>query len=161
MPSSNAQRTTKTAAKKAPARNTASAKTAATASASKLISARIAELADWRGATLARMRELILEADPAITEEIKWAKPTNPFGVPVWSRVGIVCTGEVYKKAVKLTFMRGASVPDPRGLFNASLEAGTRRAIDINEGDRIDARAFKALVKAAVAANIASSKSSR
>ena len=107
----------------------------------------------WRGETLARMRALILEADPGITEEIKWVKPTNPLGVPVWSRNGIVCTGETYAKVVKLTFAKGASLPDPSHLFNASLDGNTRRAIDIREGEQVNARAFKALVKAAVAAN--------
>ena len=108
---------------------------------------------DWREETLARMRALILEADPEMVEERKWKKPSNPMGVPVWSHNGMVCTGETYKKAVKLTFARGASIPDPSGLFNSSLEGGTRRAIDIHEGEEVDARAFKALVKAAVAEN--------
>jgi hypothetical protein len=109
---------------------------------------------DWRAQTLARMRELILEADPEIVEERKWKKPSNAMkGVPVWSHNGIVCTGETYKNAVKLTFARGASIPDPSRLFNSSLEGNTRRAIDIHEGEKIDARAFKALVKAAVAEN--------
>ena len=122
-------------------------------SASRLIDRRIRELAGWRGETLARMRALILEADPQMIEECKWVKPTNPLGVPVWSHGGIVCTGEAYKDVVKLTFMRGASLPDPSRLFNASLDGNTRRAIDIREGETIDARAFKALIKAAVAAN--------
>ena len=100
------------------------------------------------------MRTLILEADPEITEECKWIKPTNPLGVPVWSRHGIVCIGETYTKVVKLTFARGASLPDPSHLFNSSLEGNTRRAIDIREGQKVDARAFKALVKAAVVRNI-------
>lgn len=113
---------------------------------------------DWRAQTLEEVRRMILEADPDIVEERKWMKPSNPQGVPVWSRAGIVCTGETYKQAVKLTFMRGASLPDPRGLFNASLEAGTRRAIDIREGEKLDARAFKALVKAAVALNGAAAR---
>jgi len=108
---------------------------------------------DWREETLARMRALILEADPEMVEERKWKKASNPTGVPVWSHHGMVCTGETYKQAVKLTFARGASIPDPSGLFNASLEAGTRRAIDIHEGETVDADAFKALVKAAVAEN--------
>ena len=108
---------------------------------------------DWREETLARMRALILEADPEMTEECKWIKPTNPSGVPVWSHHGIVCTGETYAKVVKLTFARGARIPDPSRLFNSSLEGNTRRAIDIHEGEKIDARAFKALVKAAVAQN--------
>jgi hypothetical protein len=109
--------------------------------------------ADWRETTLARMRDLIREADPAISEEQKWRKPTNPAGVPLWSHSGMICTGEIYKNYVKLTFAYGASLPDPSRLFNASLDAGTRRAIDIHEDDKIDARAFKALVKAAVAFN--------
>jgi hypothetical protein len=113
---------------------------------------------DWQETTLARMRALILDADPGIVEERKWKKPSNPDGVPVWSRDGIVCTGEMYTKAVKLTFAQGAGIPDPKGLFNASLEGNTRRAIDIREGDRVDARAFKALVKAAVARNRAAAK---
>lgn len=108
----------------------------------------------WREQTLARMRELILEADPEMTEERKWKKPSNKMtGVPVWSHDGIVCTGETYKNAVKLTFARGATIPDPKHLFNSSLEGGTRRAIDIHEGEQVDATAFKALVKAAVAQN--------
>ena len=129
------------------------AKKSAPKSASRLIDQRIVELDDWRGETLARMRKLILEADRDMVEEVKWVKPTNPFGVPVWSHDGIVCTGETYAKVVKLTFAQGASVPDPSRLFNASLEGNTRRAIDIHEGEKIDARAFKALVKAAVARN--------
>jgi hypothetical protein len=108
---------------------------------------------DWREETLARMRELILEADPEMIEERKWKKPSNAAGVPVWSHGGIVCTGEKYAKVVKLTFARGASIPDPSRLFNSSLEGGTRRAIDIHEGEQVDAAAFKALVKAAVARN--------
>jgi hypothetical protein len=110
-------------------------------------------LAGWRGETLARMRALILEADPEMTEECKWIKPTNPVGVPVWSHAGIVCTGETYTTVVKLTFARGANIPDPSRLFNSSLEGNTRRAIDIHEGEKVDAGAFKALVKAAVAQN--------
>jgi hypothetical protein len=114
--------------------------------ASRLIDQRIRDLGGWRGETLARMRALILEADPEMTEEWKWA-------TPVWSHHGIVCTGEAYKKVVKLTFARGAGTPDPSGLFNSSLGGNTRRAIDIREGETVDARAFKALVKAAVAQN--------
>lgn len=109
---------------------------------------------DWREETLARMRALIFEAEPEMIEERKWKKPSNGMaGVPVWSRNGIVCTGETYAKAVKLTFARGADLPDPSRLFNASLEGGTRRAIDIHEGEEVDARAFKALVKAAAEQN--------
>jgi hypothetical protein len=120
-------------------------------SASQLIDQRIRDLEGWRGDTLARMRALILEADPEMTEEWKW-------DVPVWSHHGIICTGEAYKKAVKLTFAQGASVPDPSRLFNSSLAGNTRRAIDIQEGQKVDARAFKALVKAAVAQNAPSKK---
>jgi hypothetical protein len=108
---------------------------------------------DWRKETLERMRKLIFAADRKMTEEQKWKKPSNSAGVPVWSHEGIVCTGETYKQTVKLTFARGASLPDPSGLFNASLDGGTRRAIDIHEGEELDAAAFKALIKAAVAAN--------
>jgi hypothetical protein len=108
---------------------------------------------DWREETLARMRALILEADPQMTEERKWKKPSNPAGVPVWSHDGIICTGETYKQAVKLTFAKGASIPDPSRLFNSSLDGNTRRAIDIHEGEEIDAGAFKALLTAAVAQN--------
>ena len=109
---------------------------------------------DWRDETLARMRALILEADPEMTEERKWKKASNRMeGVPVWSHDGIVCTGETYNKFVKLTFARGASIPDPSRLFNSSLEGSTRRAIDIHEGEKVDAGAFKALVKAAVSQN--------
>jgi len=121
---------------------------------SRRIDNRIRDQGDWRKETMAHMRDLILEADPQMIEERKWKKPSNAMkGVPVWSHNGIVCTGETYAKAVKLTFARGASLPDPSHLFNASLEGGTRRAIDIHEGETVDARAFKALVKAAVAEN--------
>ena len=126
--------------------------------ASRLIDERIRDLGGWRGETLARMRALILEAAPEMTEECKWIKPTNPLGVPVWSHAGIVCTGEAYTKVVKLTFARGASIPDPSRLFNSSLEGNTRRAIDIHEGEKVDTGAFKALVKAAVAQNGAPAK---
>ena len=125
--------------------------------ASQLIDQRIRDVGGWRGETLARMRSLILEAGPEMTEEWKWAKATSP-GVPVWSHHGIVCTGETYTKVVKLTFARGAALPDPSRLFNSSLEGSTRRAIDIHEGEEVDARAFKALVKAAVAQNVAAAK---
>jgi hypothetical protein len=120
-----------------------------------LIDTRIEELDDWRGETLARLRKLIHEADPGVVETVKWRKPTNPNGVPVWEHDGIVCTGETYKDKVKLTFARGTSVEDPAGLFNAGLEGNVRRAIDFREGDRIDEKAFKALVRAAVAVNVA------
>ena len=117
------------------------------------------DLRDWREETLGRVRALILAADPEMIEERKWRKPSNAMaGVPVWSHDGNVCTGESYKQAVKLTFARGASVPDPMRLFNASLEGGTRRAIDIREGEKLDAAAFKALIKAAVAQNAMAAK---
>lgn len=116
---------------------------------SRLIDERIAALGDWRGATLARIRALIHEADPGIVETWKWR------GVPVWEHAGIICTGETYKAAVKLTFAKGASLPDPSGLFNASLDGNARRAIDLHDGDRIDATAFKALIRAAIALNTA------
>lgn len=122
-------------------------------SAADLIEARIEELADWRGETLSRLRSLIKEADPEVSEEVKWRKPSNLLGVPVWYHDGIVCTGEVYKDKVKLTFARGATLEDPAGLFNSSLEGNTRRAIDIYEGVELDEEAFKALIRAAVALN--------
>ena len=125
--------------------------------ASGLISKRIAELGDWRGKTLARMRTLIKKADPDVVEEWKWVKPTKP-GTPVWSHNGIICTGESYKSAVKLTFAKGASLKDPAGLFNSSLDGKVRRAIDIHEGEKVDESAFKTLVKAAVAQNGAKAK---
>src|SRR5438045_1508240 len=121
-------------------------------SASEHISKRIAELGDWRGKTLSRMRELIEEADPYVVEEWKWVKPTKP-GTPVWSHDGIICTGESYKNVVKLTFAKGASLKDPARLFNSSLEGNTRRAIDIHEGEEVDESALKALVRQAVALN--------
>jgi hypothetical protein len=124
------------------------------APASASITKRIEDLGGWRGETLARLRQLIHDADPDIQEEWKWAKATNP-GVPVWSHDGIVCTGESYKQAVKLTFARGAALKDPKKLFNSSLEGNVRRAIDFREGEKIDAAAFKQLILAAVAANSA------
>ena len=142
-----------------PRKSTAKSKSASKARetgkpASPLFDQRIRNLGGWREETLARMRALILEADPEMIEERKWKKPSNAMvGVPVWSHNGIVCTGETYKNVVKLTFARGASIPDPSRLFNSSLEGNTRRAIDIHEGTQIDAAAFKALVKAAVAQN--------
>ena len=119
---------------------------------------KIAQLGDWRGAVLGKLRALIKEADPAVVEEIKWRKPSSPAGVPVWSHDGMICTGETYKDKVKLTFARGAALEDPTGLFNASLEGGTRRAIDVGEGAAIDANAFKALVREAVALNQAKTR---
>lgn len=122
------------------------------ADASTRITEHLESIEDWRGPMLARLRALILEADPQVVEEWKWAKPSSP-GVPVWSHDGIICTGEVYKTAVKLTFARGASVDDPEGLFNSSLEGNTRRAIDFREGEKVNATAFKALIRAAARAN--------
>jgi len=123
--------------------------------ASALIDARIAALGDWRGETLARVRRLIREAVPDVVETVKWRKPSNPNGVPVWEHGGILCTGEVYRDYVKLTFARGAAVPDPSRLFNASLEGNTRRAIDLREGAGLDEAAFRALVRAAADLNAA------
>jgi hypothetical protein len=121
---------------------------------SALIDARIKTLSDWRGETLARLRMLIKQADPEVVEELKWRKPSNAMsGVPVWSHAGIICTGETYKNAVKMTFAKGAALEDPTGLFNASLEGNTRRAIDFHEGDKIDEKALKALIRAAVVLN--------
>jgi hypothetical protein len=122
-------------------------------SESELIDEKLRSLGDWRGAALARVRRLIHEADPDVVETVKWRKPSNPSGVPVWEHGGIICTGETYKDKVKLTFARGASLEDPKRLFNASLDAGTRRAIDLREGDQVDESAFKALIREAVAAN--------
>jgi len=121
-------------------------------SASQQIDARIKELSDWRGETLARVRNLIRQADPEVVEEWKWVKPTNP-GTPVWSHSGIICTGETYKSVVKMTFAKGASLDDPSGLFNSSLEGRVRRAIDFREGDKVNERALKTLIRAAVALN--------
>jgi hypothetical protein len=125
--------------------------------ASEQIDARLAELGDWRGKTLSRMRELIKAADPDIVEEWKWAKATSP-GTPVWSHDGIICTGESYSSTVKLTFMKGASLDDPARLFNSSLDGNARRAIDIREGEEIDAEAFQALIRAAVDLNTSARK---
>ena len=124
-------------------------------SASELIDARIAELGDWRGEMLARLRALIKQADPEVAEEWKWR------GTPVWSHDGLICTGETYKNVVKMTFAKGASLPDPSRLFNASLEGNTRRAIDFHEGDKLDVQALKALIRAAVALNMASPRRSK
>jgi hypothetical protein len=123
---------------------------------SRLIDSKIASLPDWRGETLARVRKLITEACPDMVEDVKWRKPTNPHGVPVWELGGLICTGETYKDKIKLTFATGAALLDPSGLFNSSLDGNVRRAIDIHEGDRIDGMAFKALVRAAVALNVSS-----
>src|SRR5437899_7201782 len=126
-------------------------------SASERIDKKIAELGDWRGETLSRMRKLIKDADPEVVEEWKWQKATSP-GTPVWSHNGGICTGETYKSVVKLTFFKGASLKDPAKLFNSSLEGKTRRAIDIHEGEEVDAGAFKALIRAAVALNTSGGK---
>jgi hypothetical protein len=122
-------------------------------SPSQLIDARIKELGDWRGKTLSQLRNLIKQADPAVVEEVKWKRPTNPGGVPVWSHDGIICTGETYKNVVKLTFAKGAQLKDPKKLFNASLEGNALRAIDFHEDDTVDEAAFKALIREAVELN--------
>ena len=122
-------------------------------SPSQRIDARIASLSDWRGDMLARIRRLIREADPDVVEEVKWVKPSNPLGVPVWSHDGILCTGETYQDKVKVTFAKGAALEDPTGLFNASLTGNTRRAIDLRDGDEIDEDAFAELVRSAAALN--------
>ncbi len=124
-------------------------------SPSRLIDARIKALGDWRGEMLARVRTLIKKADPEIVEAVKWKKPSNPLGVPVWERAGILCTGETYKDKVKLTFANGAALKDSKGLFNASLDGNQRRAIDLHEGDTIDEKALIALIRAAVKLNMA------
>lgn len=125
------------------------------ATPAELIDARIAALGDWRGAMLAQLRDLILQAGPDVVEAVKWRKPTNPMGVPVWESDGIICTGETYKDKVKLTFAKGAALDDPSGVFNASLEGNARRAVDLFEGDAIDGPALQALVRAAADLNAA------
>lgn len=122
---------------------------------SEAVDAKIAALDDWRGARLAQVRDLIHRADPEVIEDVKWRKPSNPAGVPVWSHAGILCTGEIYRDKLKLTFAQGAALADPSGLFNASLDAGTRRAIDIREADALDEAAFADLIREAVRFNIA------
>jgi len=125
-------------------------------SASRLIDAKIQELGDWRGEMLSRLRALIKQADPNVVEEVKWRKPSNPAGVPLWYHDGLICTGETYKDVVKMTFARGASLDDPSGLFNSSLEGRVRRAIDFREGDKVNEKALKTLIRAAVALNTSS-----
>ena len=147
---------TKATTKKPAARGTGSDSPAA------LIDARIKKLGDWRGETLARVRAIIKAAGPGVVEEVKWRKPSNGMlGVPVWEHDGIICTGETYKDIVKLTFAKGASLKDPSGLFNSSLEGNTRRAIDFHEGDKIDEKALKALIRAAVALNMSARAAAR
>ena len=152
----------KAAARPRPRANKAAGKSASLAksgkSASLLISTKIAKLGNWRGDVLRQVRELIKEADPGITEEVKWIKRSNPAGVPVWSHDGIICTGETYKDAIKLTFAKGASLKDPAALFNSSLDGNVRRAIDIHDGDEINESAFKDLIRAAVALNSSGKK---
>jgi hypothetical protein len=121
---------------------------------SETIDSKIAALGDWRGEVLARVRALIREADPEVVEAVKWRKPSNPAGVPVWEHGGLICTGETYRDKVKLTFARGAALEDPAGLFNSSLDGNTRRAIDLKEGDALDGEAFKSLVRGAVSENL-------
>ena len=155
---STMKKATPTMKKTKPASNAAKGE----ASPSKLIDARIKALNDWRGEVLARVRALIKEADPDIVEAVKWRKPSNAMlGVPVWEHAGIVCTGETYKDKVKLTFANGAALADPKGLFNSSLDGGVRRAIDIHEGDRIDEKALKALIRAAAALNASKQAAAR
>lgn len=153
--------TKKTAAKPCAAKAAKRRKTAANSSgaesASRLIDQRIAESGDWRGEMLSRLRSLIKQACPEVAEEVKWRKPSNPMGVPVWSHDGILCTGETYTAVVKMTFAKGASLQDPSGLFNSSLDGNVRRAIDFREGDEIDTTALKALLREAVAYNTAHS----
>jgi hypothetical protein len=127
-------------------------------SASDEIDRKIASLGDWRGAALAAIRRLIRDADPEVVEGVKWRKPSNPAGVPVWEHAGMICTGELYRDKVKLTFARGAALEDPAGLFNSGLAGGTRRAIDIRQGEEVDAAAFKALIREAVVLNLAHKK---
>jgi len=129
-------------------------KPVAVESASALIDEKIKELGDWRGKTLSQIRALIKQADPEVVEELKWRKPSNPAGVPVWYHDGIICTGETYVNHVRLTFAKGASLKDPSGLFNSSLEGNVRRAIDIHQGDKVDEAALKDLIRAAVALNL-------
>jgi len=128
--------------------------------ASRLIDTRIRKLGDWRGVMLSRIRALIKQADPEIIEEVKWIKPTNPLGVAVWSHGGLICTGEIYKNVVKMTFPSGASLDDPSGLFNSCLEGSVRRAIDFHEGDKVNEEALKTLIRAAVTLNTSSSSNS-
>jgi hypothetical protein len=127
--------------------------TASRLSSSDLIDARIESLGDWRGKMLARIRAVIKQADPDVEEECKWVKPSNPWGVPVWSHGGMICTGETHKSVVKMTFAKGAALDDPAGLFNSSLDGNVRRAIDFHEGDKVNEKALKALIRAAVALN--------
>lgn len=152
---------TKRAAPTRPKPGPATAPSADDAAASELIDATINELRDWRGKLLARLRRLIKQAVPAVVEEVKWRKPSNPMGVPVWSHDGIICTGETYQDKLKLTFAKGAALEDPAGIFNASLQGNARRAIDLREGDTLDEAAFKSVVRAAAALNAAKPKGTR
>jgi hypothetical protein len=160
----SASRTSKVAKKvagaKAAARKPGSQEGNASAP-SALIDSKIKALGDWRGETLAQVRKIIRDADPEMVEEVKWRKPSNPLGVPVWEHDGIICTGETYKAVVKMTFANGAALEDPSRLFNSSLEGNVRRAIDIHEGDKINEKALKALIRAAVALNVSKRASAR
>ena len=147
--------------KSAAPRKSASKETAAGDSPARQIDAKIKSLGDWRGETLARVRAIIRQADPDIVEEVKWRKPSNPLGVPVWEHDGIICTGETYKEVVKLTFANGAALADPAGIFNSSLDGNVRRALDIREGDKINEKELKALVRAAAALNAAKKSKTR
>lgn len=135
--------------------------TKAAQDASRLIDARLEELGDWRGEVLALIRSLIRQADPDVVEDVKWRKPSNPHGVPVWEHAGLICTGETYRDKVKLTFAKGASLDDPSGLFNSSLDGNMRRAIDIGKGEAIDEEAFREMVRAAVALNLSKGAGAR
>ncbi|MFO1533186.1 MAG: DUF1801 domain-containing protein [Thermoplasmatota archaeon] len=152
MPSAKSSKSSKAPANKPAAK--ATKKSGAADASPELVADRIAELGDWRAETLGKLRKLIKEADPEVVEELKWRKPSNPGGVPVWSHDGMICTGESYKSHVKLTFFKGAELMDPKRLFNSSME-GTRRAIDLQEGDAVDEAAFKAIIRQAVALNAA------
>ncbi len=145
-------------AKRAPAKKSPAKQAPKETSPSQLIDAKIEKVGGWRGEMLARIRAIIHDACPDVVEAVKWRKPSNPMGVPVWEHDGIVCTGETYKAAVKLTFAHGASLDDPTGLFNASLDGNMRRAIDVHEGDKIDEKAFETLIRAAVALNASKAK---
>ncbi len=136
-------------------RGSQKAESASRGSASRLIDAKTEELGDWRGEMIARLRALIKQADPDVVEERKWKKPSNPWGVPVWSHNGMICTGETHKSVVKMTFAKGAFLDDPAGLFNSSLDGNLRRAIDFREGDKVNEKALKALIRAAAALNAA------
>ncbi len=142
-------------------KTTSASKAGKEGSPARLIDAKIKSLGDWRGEALALVRRIIKKADPDVVEEVKWRKPSNPSGVPVWEHAGLICTGEVYRDKVKLTFARGAALDDPSGLFNSSLDGNTRRAIDLHEGEKINEKALTGLVRAAVKLNVAKGQANR